>query len=176
MRASKRRVLHLTRERRPQAPHRPGRPRGPQAHDGTIRTERVDERWATGPTATLAAERQAAVCIRVDQGSGAYLAIHAARRATRVATLEPLRQALRHGFGAFAEDSAAGIRLRHDHSSPYVAAGFQAEVAFPGRESSPAPPRPPGRSPLGSDRAASWRAIGSRAPRAIAAPSASSAP
>ena len=43
IRTSKRRILRLTREHGLQAPHRPGLPRGPRAHDGTIRTERVDE-------------------------------------------------------------------------------------------------------------------------------------
>jgi hypothetical protein len=42
MRTSKRRILRLTREHGLQAPHRVGRPRGPRAHDGTIRTEGVD--------------------------------------------------------------------------------------------------------------------------------------
>ena len=40
IRTSKRRVLRLTREHGLQAPGRVGRPHGPKAHDGTIRTER----------------------------------------------------------------------------------------------------------------------------------------
>ena len=48
IRTAKRRVLRLTRQHGLQAPHRLGRPAsvdhpGPRAHDGTIRTERVDE-------------------------------------------------------------------------------------------------------------------------------------
>jgi putative transposase len=42
IRTSKRRVLRLTGEHGLQAPGRVGHPRGPRAHDGTIRTERVD--------------------------------------------------------------------------------------------------------------------------------------
>jgi putative transposase len=45
IRTSKRRVLRLTRDHALQARGRVGRPHGPTAHDGTIRTERVDEMW-----------------------------------------------------------------------------------------------------------------------------------
>ncbi|MBZ4685883.1 MAG: hypothetical protein JG774_1628 [Desulfomicrobiaceae bacterium] len=31
----------------------PGRPRGPKAHDGTIKTERVDAMWGTDMTSTM---------------------------------------------------------------------------------------------------------------------------
>ena len=56
IRTSKRRVLRLTREHGLQAPGRVGRPHGPKAHDGTIRTERVDEMWGTDLTSTLTGE------------------------------------------------------------------------------------------------------------------------
>jgi putative transposase len=137
IRTSKRRVLRLTREHGLQAPHRLGRPRGPRAHDGTIRTERVDEMWGTDLTATLTGEGQAAVFILVDHCSGECLGIHAARRATRFEALEPLRQAVRHSFGAFGKGLGQGTKLRHDHGSQFVSDDFQAEVAFLGLESSP---------------------------------------
>jgi hypothetical protein len=56
VRTSKRRVLRLTREHGLQAPGRVGRPHGPRAHDGTIRTERVDQMWGTDLTSTLTGE------------------------------------------------------------------------------------------------------------------------
>jgi len=109
IRTSKRRVLRLTREHGLQAPHRVGRPHGPRAHDGTIRTERVDEmpphaigiawgprRWGTDMTTTLTGEGTAAVFVLVDHGSGECLGLHAAARGTRIEALEPLRQASRH--------------------------------------------------------------------------------
>ena len=83
IRTSKRRVLRLTREHGLQAPHRLGRPRGPRAHDGTIRTDRVDEMWGTELTSMLTGEVQAAVFILVDHCSGKCLGIHAAHRDTR---------------------------------------------------------------------------------------------
>ena len=51
--------------------------------------------------------------------------------------VEPLRQAVRHSFGAFGEGVAKGTRLRHDHGSQFVADDFQAELAFLGLENSP---------------------------------------
>lgn len=138
VRTSKRRVLRLTRIHGLQAPHRVGRRRGPRAHDGTIRTERVDEMWGTDLTSTLTGEGQAAVFVLVDHCSGECLGIHAAYRATRFEALEPLRQAVRHSFGAFGQGIGTGTKLRHDHGSQFVADDFQAELAFLGLESSPA--------------------------------------
>jgi transposase InsO family protein len=143
IRTSKRRVLRLTREHGLQAPHRVGQPHGPRAHDGTIRTERVDEMWATDMTTTLTGDGNAAVFVLVDHCSGECLGLHAAARGTRIEALEPLRQATRHSFGAFGAGVARGVRLRHDHGSQFVADDFQHELDFLGLESSPAFVREP---------------------------------
>ena len=47
IRTSKERVRRLMREAGLQAPHRVGKPRGPKAHNGTIRTERPDRMKTT---------------------------------------------------------------------------------------------------------------------------------
>jgi putative transposase len=52
-------------------------------------------------------------------------------------------QGVRACFGAFAESVAAGLALRHDHGSQYVADDFQRELAFLGIEPSPAFVREP---------------------------------
>lgn len=143
IRTSKRRVLRLTREHGLQAPGRVGRPHGPKAHDGTIRTERVDAMWGTDLTSTLTAEGQAAIFVAVDHCSTECIGIHAGRRATRFEALEPLRQGVRACFGAFAEGSAGGLKLRHDHGSQFVADDYQRELAFLGIASSPAFVREP---------------------------------
>jgi transposase InsO family protein len=143
IRTSKRRVLRLTAEHGLQAPGRVGRPHGPKAHDGTIRTERVDEMWATDLTSTLTGEGQASIFVTVDHASTECLGIHAARQATRFEALEPLRQGVRASFGVFAEGIATGLKLRHDHGSQFVAHDYQTEVAFLGIESSPAFVREP---------------------------------
>jgi putative transposase len=143
IRTSKRRVLRLMGAHDLLAPGRVGRPHGPKAHDGTIRTERVDEMWATDLTSTLTGEGQAAIFVTVDHGSTECLGIHAARRATRFEALEPLRQAVRTSFGAVAEDIASGLKLRHDHGSQFLADDYQRELAFLGIESSPAFVREP---------------------------------
>jgi putative transposase len=143
VRTSKRRVLRLTREHGLQAPGRVGRPHGPKAHDGTIRTERVDEMWATDLTSTMTGEGQASIFVTVDHCSTECLGIHAARRATRFEALEPLRQGVRATFGGFAAGIATGLKLRHDHGSQFVADDYQGELDFLGIESSPAFVREP---------------------------------
>jgi putative transposase len=143
IRTSKRRVLRLTREHALQAPGRVGRPHGPRAHDGTIRTMRVDAMWGSDLTSTLTAEGQASIFVAVDHCSTECIGIHAARRATRFEALEPIRQGVRACFGAFAEGVASGLALRHDHGSQYVADDFQTELAFLGIEPSPAFVREP---------------------------------
>jgi putative transposase len=143
IRTSKRRVLRLTREHALQAPGRVGRPHGPRAHDGTIRTEQVDQMWGTDLTSTLTGEGQASIFVTVDHCSTECLGIHAARRATRFEALEPLRQGVRACFGAFAEGVASGLKVRHDHGSQFVADDYQRELAFLGIESSPAFVREP---------------------------------
>jgi putative transposase len=143
VRTSKRRVLRLTREHGLQAPGRVGRPHGPRAHDGTIRTERVDEMWGTDLTSTMTGEGQASIFVTVDHCSTECVGIHAARRATRFEALEPLRQGLRACFGGFAAGIATGLKLRHDHGSQFVADDYQRELDFLGIESSPAFVREP---------------------------------
>ncbi len=143
IRTSKRRVLRLTKEHGLQAPGRVGRRRGPKAHDGTIRTERIDLMWGTDLTSTLTGEGQAAIFIAVDHCSAECVGIHATRQANRFEALEPIRQGVRTSFGAFAKDIAVGLELRHDHGSQFVADDFQRELAFLGIQSSPAFVREP---------------------------------
>jgi len=72
----------------------------------------------------------------------------------RVEALEPLRQGVRACFGAFAEEIAGGLKLRHDpmrgcgdpaphRGSQFVADDYQRELAFLGIASSPAFVREP---------------------------------
>jgi putative transposase len=143
IRTSRRRVLRLMREHDLLAPSRVGRPHGPKAHDGTIRTERVDAMWGTDLTSTLTGEGQASIFVTVDHCSTECIGIHAARRATRFEALEPLRQGVRACFGAFAEGVAGGLKLRHDHGSQFIADDYQRELAFLGIASSPAFVREP---------------------------------
>ena len=125
------------------APTRVGRPRGPHAHDGTIRTDRVDVIGGTDLTSVVTDEGVASVFVAVDHGSTECVGLHAARRATRFEALEPIRQGVRASFGGFAGGVARGLKLRHDHGSQYLADDFQAEIAFLGIEGSPAFVREP---------------------------------
>jgi putative transposase len=149
-------VLRLMRAHGLLAPQRAGQPRGPKAHNGTITTERVDVMWGTDLTSVMTGEGQAALqrayascahghaaVIAVDHCSAECVGIHASHRADRFEALEPVKQAVRERFGAFAKGVAAGLQLRHDHGSQYVSHHFQTEIRFLGIESSPAFVREP---------------------------------
>jgi len=58
--------------------------------------------------------------------------IHAAKRGKRFEALEPIRQGVRHSFGAFGKDAAKGMALRHDHGSQFIADDFQNKIKFLG--------------------------------------------
>ncbi len=143
IRTSRRRVLRLMRAHDLPAPTRVGRPHGPKAHDGTIRTERVDEMWGTDLTSTLTGEGQAAIFVTVDHCSTECIGLHASRQANRFEALEPSRQGIRASCGAFAAGIASGLKRRHDHGSQYLSHDFQSELAFLGIEPSPAFVREP---------------------------------
>jgi len=143
LRTSRRRVLRLMREHGLLAHQRAGRPHGSRAHDGRITTERVDLMWGTDLTTVVTGEGQAAVFIAVDHCSAECVGLHASHRADRFEALEPVKQAVRERFGAFAKGIAHGLALRHDHGSQYVSYHFQAEIRFLGIESSPAFVREP---------------------------------
>ena len=144
VRTSPKRTLRLMREAGLLAKRRGGKPRGPKAHNGTIRTAQVDEMWGSDMTTTRTTrEGNASIFFVIDHCSLECLGIHAARRGTRFEALEPVRQAVRHSFGVFGQDIASGVRLRHDHGSQYVSRVFQEEVAFLGIASSPAFVREP---------------------------------
>jgi putative transposase len=143
VRTSRRRVLRLMREHGLLTHQRAGRPHGSRAHDGTITTERVDMMWGSDLTSVMTGEGQAAVFITVDHGSAECGGLHASRSADRFEALEPVRQAVRGRFGAFGNNAASGLALRHDHGSQYVRHHFQSESRFLGLASSPAFVREP---------------------------------
>lgn len=145
VRTSKRRVLRVMREAGLLAPRRPGRPHGPAAHDGTIIPAGPDQMWGTDATSTLTGEGTATIFFVVDHCTAECLGIHAARRGTRFEALDAVRQAVRHSFGTYGERIAEdrGLRLRHDHGSPFVSDLFQKELAFLGIDASPSFVREP---------------------------------
>lgn len=143
VRTSPRRVLRLMRAHGLLAHQRPGSPRGPRSHDGTITTARVDEMWGTDMTVVATGEGPAAVFIAVDHCSAECVGIHASAHATRHEALEPIRQAVRAGFGTIGKGVAKGVSIRHDHGSQYMSSDFQNEIRFLGAQSSPAFVRAP---------------------------------
>lgn len=144
IRTSKERTRRLMREHGLQAPQRVGHRHGPKAHDGTITTTDPDEIWGTDMTTTVTIrEGKAAVFVAVDHFTAECIGIHASKRQTRFEALEPLRQGVREKFGAFAENIAEGLKIRHDHGSQYVADDFQDELDFLGMIASPSFVREP---------------------------------
>ena len=144
IRAGKQRVRRLMRENGLLAPHRSGPARGPRTHDGTIITAAPDLMWGTDFTTTLTlCEGQASVFVCLDHFTSELLGVHAAKRATRWEALEPIKQAIRSTYGPVRKNVAAGLSLRHDHGTQYVADDFQREIAFMGIESSPSFVRAP---------------------------------
>ena len=88
-------------------------------------------------------EGRARVFVAVDHCSGECVGSHAAASGDRFEALEPIRQGVRRHFGGFARGIAAGLAVRHDHGSQYMAGDFRKEIAFLGIESSPAFVRAP---------------------------------
>ncbi len=144
IRTSPQRTLRLMRDNNLLAFQRTGKPHGPKAHDGTIKTENVDEMWGSDMTTTLTvSEGNASIFFAIDHCSLECVGIHAAKRGTRFEALEPIRQGVRHAFGAFGQDIGQGLTLRHDNGSQDVSNVFQDELVFLGIRSSPAFVREP---------------------------------
>jgi len=143
-RTSKERVRRLMREHELQASRRVGNRHGPKAHDRSIIQEHPDEMWGTDLTTTVTTgEGTAAVFVAVDHCTAECVGIHASKSANRFEALEPIRQGVREHFGAFDAGVAAGLAIRHDHGSQYMADDFQRGIAFLGMKSSPAFVREP---------------------------------
>ena len=143
IRTSQGRVLRLMRAAGLLAPTRVGQPHGPKAHEGTIIPDRPDAMWGTDATAGWTDEGAATIFIAVDHYTAECVGIHAARRGTRFEALEPLRQGITAHFGAYREQVAAGLALRHDHGRQLMSVHCQAELRFLGITSSPAFVREP---------------------------------
>ncbi len=132
------RVLRLMRQHRLLAPRRLGPPNGNPAHDGTIVTDRPDVMWGTD--ATRFYTEQEGWCWffgAIDHCTDDVVGWHAAKIGDRWAALEPLRQGVRHAFGAFAKDIARGLQLRCDWGPQYIADAWIAEVKWLGMTISP---------------------------------------
>jgi len=115
-----------------------------KSHAGTILTSEPNQMWGIDATATVTLiDGQVTVFAAVDHCTAEYVGIHAVKRATRFEALEPPRQGVHGHFGAFGPQTAAGLRIRHDHGSQSTSDHFQKELRFLGMESSPAFVREP---------------------------------
>lgn len=143
-RTSKGRVLRLMREHQLLAPHRAQGVAETKAHEGTITTETPDTMWGTDATQTVTTrEGTATVFVLVDHCSSECVALRASLRGTRFEAIDTLRSGVVERFGSHDQGVAAGLAVRHDHGSPFVADLYQKELRFVGAESSPAFVREP---------------------------------
>ena len=144
LRTSPRRVLRLMRENNLLAPSRVGKAHGPKAHDGNIKTKRINDMWGTDMTTTLTTdEGTAGIFFAIDHCSLELVGIHAAKRGTRFEALEPLRQGIVDHFGVLSEKAAEGLAIRHDHGSQFISNTYQKELRFLGIKISPSFVREP---------------------------------
>ncbi len=127
------RVLRLMRLHGLLAPRRLGPPNGDPAHAGTITTTRPDEMWGTD--ATRFYTEQDGWCWffgAIDHAVDEIVGWHTAKIGDRGAALEPIRQGVRHAFGAFGKEIARGLRLRCDWGPQYIADAWINEVKWLG--------------------------------------------
>ena len=144
IRADKERVRRLMGEHGLLAPSRPGKPRGPRAHDGTIIPIAPNVMWGTDATAAWTQRQgQVTVFATVDHYTGECLGIHAAKHGSRHEALEVIRQAVKRVYGTYDRQVATGLLLRHDHGSQFMSHDYQQELRFLGIESSPSFVRSP---------------------------------
>jgi putative transposase len=127
------RVLRLMRAHHLLAPRREGPPNGNPAHDGTITTDRPDVMWGTDGT-RFYTEREGWCWFfgAIDHHTDELLGWHVAKIGDRWAALEPIRQGVRHAFGAFGKDIARGLQVRCDWGPQYIADAWINEVKWLG--------------------------------------------
>jgi putative transposase len=132
------RVLRLMRAHHLLAPRRLGPPNGNPAHDGTIITERPDEMWGTDATRFYTeADGWCWFFGAIDHHLDEVVGWHVAKLGDRWAALEPVRQGVRHAFGAFGKGVARGLAVRCDWGPQYIADAWINEVKWLGITISP---------------------------------------
>jgi len=132
------RVLRLMRQHGLLAPRRLGPPNGNPAHDGTITTDRPDEMWGTDATRFYTEEDGWCWFFgAIDHHLDEIVGWHVTKLGDRWAALEPIRQGVRHAFGAFGKDRARGLRIRCDWGPQYIADAWINEVKWLGITISP---------------------------------------
>ncbi len=138
LRVGGKRVLRLMRTHGLLAPRRLGPPHGNPAHDGTIVTDRPDVMWGTD--ATRFYTEQEGWCWffgAIDHYGDDLVGWHVAKLGDRWAALEPIRQGVRHAFGAFGKEIARGLKIRCDWGPQYIADAWINEVKWLGITISP---------------------------------------
>lgn len=142
----KKRVLALMQSNNLLAPVRPKWNGSSHPHTGTIITAMPNQLWGTDGKKFFVEEGGWCWFFGViDHWNDEILAWHAAEKGNRFAALEPVREAVKHTYGAIAKGivSNTGLFLRSDHGSQYDSKDFQNELRFLGLQHSPSFVRSP---------------------------------
>lgn len=132
IRVSRKRVLRIMREHGLLSPHR-SRPRPAKVHDRRIVTAAPNVMWgADAAQIPTVEDGNVSLFIVAEHWNGEGLGWHAAKRGDRYAAAEALALAVERVFGGLAGDAARGVRLRHDHGSPFMSEHFQNQLRFLG--------------------------------------------
>jgi transposase InsO family protein len=130
IRASRKRVLRLMRERALLSPHR-ARRRTEAAHDRRIVTEAPDVMWAIDATqVTTVRDGKVWLFGVAEHWNAELLGWHVSKRGTRFEAIQALGMAVRQQFGHLSAGAARGLALRHDHGSYFMADHFQKQARF----------------------------------------------
>lgn len=139
MKIGRQRMLRLMRENALLAPVRRLHVHGSKAHDGQIITGCPNDLWGADGT-TFWTEEQGLCWFfgTVDHFNSECVGWHVAKRGTRWAAIESLRNGVRGIYGAYGSEVAKGLALRHDWGSQYTSGDFGKELKFLGIADSPA--------------------------------------
>lgn len=139
IRVGKNRILRLMRRHGLLTPVRRRHAHGDRAHQGTIRTQRPDERWGTDATRFYTEEDGwCSFFGAIDHCCEDLVGWHVAKTGDRWAALEPVRQDVLSHLQGYAPKIRLGLGLRHDWALQYTAHQFAAELRWLGIRSTPA--------------------------------------
>lgn len=133
IRASKSRVNRLMRENNLLSPFRIVKSVEKREHKGKITTTAFNQMWATdGKKFWVDGTGWCWFFGVIEHCNDEILAWHVAKKGSRFAALEPIKEAIRSQFGRIDKDVCKGmtLQLRSDHGSQYTSDDFQNQMKY----------------------------------------------
>lgn len=131
--ASKERVNRLMRENNLLSPFRIKKSVEKREHKGKIKTREFNQMWATdGKKFWVDSVGWCWFFGVIEHCNNEILSWHIAKKGSRFAALEPVKEAIRAQFGGIGKDVCEGmtLKLRSDHGSQYTSDVFQNQMKF----------------------------------------------